>query len=170
MAPHLVGVTARRKRDRGKRCVERGRTRRLILSRSLGSNRDHVPHDLSDNLAPPLTTFYLILDYFYCGKLLMYVITVEFAVKPASVTAFQSAMLKNAQASLASEPGCQQFDVCFSRDDLNACFLYEVYDDRAAFDAHLAMAHFKSFDAEVAPMLDGKVVKIFELVQDRVLK
>jgi (4S)-4-hydroxy-5-phosphonooxypentane-2,3-dione isomerase len=100
----------------------------------------------------------------------MYVVTVEFAVKPASVTAFRSAMLKNAKASLDDEPGCRQFDVCFSADDPNACFLYEVYDDRAAFDAHLAMAHFKSFNAEVAPMLDSKVVKIFELVQGTVLK
>ena len=100
----------------------------------------------------------------------MYVVTVEFAVKPDSVAAFRPAMLKNAQASLDDEPGCRQFDVCFGKDDPNACFLYEVYDDRAAFDAHLGMAHFKSFDAEVAPMLDGKVVKIFELVQGTVLK
>jgi autoinducer 2-degrading protein len=100
----------------------------------------------------------------------MYVVTVEFAVKPASITTFRSAMLKNAKASLDDEPGCRQFDVCFSTNDLNVCFLYEVYDDHAAFDAHLAMAHFKSFDAEVAPMLDGKVVKIFELVQGTVLK
>jgi (4S)-4-hydroxy-5-phosphonooxypentane-2,3-dione isomerase len=100
----------------------------------------------------------------------MYVVTVEFAVKQGSTDAFRPAMLKNAKASLDDEPGCRQFDVCFSQDDPGACFLYEVYDDRAAFDAHLGMVHFKSFDAEVAPMLDGKVVKIFELVQGTVLK
>ncbi|MDG2283916.1 MAG: putative quinol monooxygenase [Alphaproteobacteria bacterium] len=100
----------------------------------------------------------------------MYVVIVEFTVKPASVGAFRPAMLKNAKASLDDEPGCKQFDVCFGQDDPNACFLYEVYDDRAAFDAHLGMAHFKSFDAEVAPMLDAKVVKTFELVQGTVLK
>jgi autoinducer 2-degrading protein len=100
----------------------------------------------------------------------MYVVTVEFTVKPDFVTAFQPAMLKNAKVSLDDESGCRQFDVCFSQDDPGACFLYEVYDDRAAFDAHLGMEHFKSFDAEVAPMLDAKVVKIFELVQGTVLK
>ncbi|MBL6600595.1 MAG: antibiotic biosynthesis monooxygenase [Alphaproteobacteria bacterium] len=99
----------------------------------------------------------------------MYVVTVEFAVKSASVAAFRPAMLKNAKASLEDEPGCRQFDVCFSPDDPGACFLYEVYDDRAAFEAHLAMAHFKSFDAEVAPMLDSKAVKTYELVQGTVL-
>lgn len=100
----------------------------------------------------------------------MYVVTVEFTVKPGSVAAFRPAMLKNAKASLEDEPGCRQFDVCFAKDNPGACFLYEVYDDRAAFDAHLAMAHFKTFDAEVAPMLEAKVVKTWELVQGTVLK
>ena len=104
------------------------------------------------------------------GVISMYVVTVEFSVKPGSVTAFHPAMLKNAKASLEGEPGCRQFDVCFGHDAPGVCFLYEVYDDRAAFDAHLGMPHFKSFDAEVAPMLDNKVVKIFELVQGSVLK
>jgi len=99
----------------------------------------------------------------------MYVVTVEFVVKPDAVAAFRPAMLKNAKASLEDEPGCWQIDVCFSQDDPGACFLYEVYDDRAAFDAHLAMPHFKSFDAEVAPMLASKVVKTYELVQGTVL-
>jgi (4S)-4-hydroxy-5-phosphonooxypentane-2,3-dione isomerase len=104
------------------------------------------------------------------GVIAMYVVTVEFTVKPESVPTFRPAMLKNAKASLETEPGCRQFDVCFGHDDHGVCFLYEVYDDRAAFDVHLSMPHFKSFDAEVAPMLDNKVVKIFELVQGTVLK
>ncbi len=39
------------------------------------------------------------------------------------------------------------------------CFLYEKYDDRAAFDRHLASAHFKSFDATVAPWVVSKDVQ-----------
>ena len=58
-------------------------------------------------------------------------------------------MLENARASLNDEPGCHQFDVCFAADDPGRCFLYEVYTDRGAFDAHLGMAHFKAFDAKV---------------------
>ncbi|MEM7522936.1 MAG: antibiotic biosynthesis monooxygenase [Pseudomonadota bacterium] len=38
-------------------------------------------------------------------------------------------------------------------------FLYEVYDDAAAFDAHLASDHFKDFDAAVAPMVAAKTVR-----------
>ena len=99
----------------------------------------------------------------------MYVVTVEFGIKPESVAAFRPAMLENAKASVTDEPGCRQFDVCFDTEDPSKCFLYEVYDDRAAFEVHLAMAHFKSFDAAVAPMLDSKLVKIWELVQGSVL-
>lgn len=39
-----------------------------------------------------------------------------------------------------------------------AVFLYERYDDRAAFEAHLASTHFKTFDAMVAPCLEAKTV------------
>ena len=38
-------------------------------------------------------------------------------------------------------------------------FLYEVYDDRAAFDAHLSTPHFKSFDAATAGMIRSKKVR-----------
>jgi autoinducer 2-degrading protein len=38
-------------------------------------------------------------------------------------------------------------------------FLYEVYDDRAAFDAHLSAPHFKSFDAATAGMIRSKKVR-----------
>ena len=99
----------------------------------------------------------------------MYVVTVEFAIKSEHAEGFRPAMLENARASLADEPGCRQFDVCFDTDDPGKCFLYEVYDDRAAFEAHLSMAHFQSFDAHVAPMLDAKVVKTFELAQGKEL-
>jgi quinol monooxygenase YgiN len=37
-------------------------------------------------------------------------------------------------------------------------FLYELYDDEAAFAAHLETPHFKAFDREVAPWVVGKVV------------
>ncbi|UPW18654.1 antibiotic biosynthesis monooxygenase [Agarivorans sp. TSD2052] len=36
-------------------------------------------------------------------------------------------MLENAQASLAQEEGCLQFDVCLSTEQDNIVYLYEVY-------------------------------------------
>lgn len=50
-----------------------------------------------------------------------------------------------------NEPGCHRFDVWTEHGQPGGVFLYETYDDRAAFDAHLASDHFLAFDAEVAP-------------------
>ena len=38
-------------------------------------------------------------------------------------------------------------------------FTYEVYNDRAAFDAHLSAPHFKSFDAATAGMIRSKKLR-----------
>ncbi len=92
----------------------------------------------------------------------MYVITVVFKVIPSHADEFAIAMIENARASLETEPGCHQFDVGFAPDDPATCFLYELYTDKSAFETHLAAAHFKSFDAKVAPWLESKAVQAYE--------
>ncbi len=88
----------------------------------------------------------------------MYVVTVTFRIHPGQMDGFLPLMQANAATSRAQEPGCHQFDICRDGDEI---FLYEVYDDRAAFDAHLQSAHFKEFDAAVADMIAEKNVKLF---------
>jgi (4S)-4-hydroxy-5-phosphonooxypentane-2,3-dione isomerase len=92
----------------------------------------------------------------------MYVVIVDFKIKPERLAEFMPRMLDNARASRETEPGCRVFDVCVDPKEKTKVFLYEVYDDRAAFDAHLATAHFKRFDAAVAPMVASKAVRILE--------
>lgn len=92
----------------------------------------------------------------------MYVIVVDFTIRPERLAEFMPLMLENARASRETEPGCRVFDVCVDPKEKSSVFLYEVYDDRAAFDAHLAAAHFKRFDAAVAPMVASKAVRILE--------
>lgn len=83
----------------------------------------------------------------------MYVVVVEFTIDPPRWDEFLPLMLENARRSREGEPGCRQFDVCVDEARPNVVFLYEIYDDRAAFDAHLAAPHFKSFAAATAPMI-----------------
>jgi quinol monooxygenase YgiN len=90
----------------------------------------------------------------------MYVVVVDFTIHPAHVDAFRAAMIDNARASREHEPGCRQFDVCVDPVDPARVFLYELYDDRAAFDAHLASAHFRDFDALVAPWVAAKAARM----------
>jgi len=89
----------------------------------------------------------------------MLIVTVEFEVDPKHVHEFRSAMMRQASDSLESESACRQFDVCFAADQETRCFLYEQYDDRAAFDAHLQTNHFRQFDQTVAPWVVRKTVK-----------
>jgi len=91
----------------------------------------------------------------------MYVVTVEFIIKREHAGAFLQEMVANARASREREPGCRQFDVCAAPDDPAALFLYELYADRAAFDAHLATPHFRAFDATVGPWIERKTVHTY---------
>ena len=88
-----------------------------------------------------------------------HVIAVVFVPKPAHRAEFRSAIIENATASRTLEPGCRQFDVCESVDG-SEIFLYEIYDDEAAFQAHLATDHYKRFNARTTPWVaDKRIVK-----------
>ena len=98
----------------------------------------------------------------------MYVVTVAFEIRPEVAAAFLSLVLENAGKSLAEEPGCLRFDVCRDEapDDTppTRIFLYEIYRDRGAFDAHLASAHFQSFAAATRPMVASKQFASWQLL------
>lgn len=94
----------------------------------------------------------------------MFVVVVFFEAKKEYTSVFRSAVLTQARNSLDNEPGCRQFDVSEDPLDANAFFLYEVYDDEAAFKLHTETPHFKTFDATVGPMTASKRVLTYELI------
>lgn len=94
----------------------------------------------------------------------MYVVCVEFEIKPGSVADFRAAMLEQARNSLEREPGCRYFDVAEARDSRPVFFLYELYDTEAAFKLHLDSQHFRDFDARVKPWIERKSVSIFDRI------
>ena len=94
----------------------------------------------------------------------MLVVTVDFVVAPGFIDAFRAEMLSNARASRLHEPGCRRFDVAFSDEDRSKVFLYELYDDRAAFEAHQKTEHFRQFDASTSAWVISKVARTFRLV------
>lgn len=75
-----------------------------------------------------------------------FVVIAEFEVKPGLMPAFLAAALDDARHSVADEPGCRQFDVV-RPDEGDRVLFYEVYDSRAAFDAHLETPHLARFRA-----------------------
>jgi len=94
----------------------------------------------------------------------MYVVLVEFVLRPEHVKDFRPVMLANARASLEKEPGCQRFDVCSDPSDAGKILLYELYTDRTAFEAHLAAPHYLEFDAITKPWVECKTVSFWELM------
>jgi (4S)-4-hydroxy-5-phosphonooxypentane-2,3-dione isomerase len=93
------------------------------------------------------------------------VLVVEFRIKPAHVDAFDIAIRANAQLSVNTEPGCRQFDVCRDPADPTLFFLYEVYDDEAAMQAHLHSPHFLQMNAATASWVEAKRVRTLRRTQ-----
>lgn len=75
---------------------------------------------------------------------------VEFKVKPEFVDDFARAMRENATSALENEPGCLFFDVCRDPADPSLFFLYELYEDDDAIQAHQHSKHYRKF-AELSP-------------------
>ena len=88
----------------------------------------------------------------------MQALVVEFRIKPAHVEAFALAIVDNARASRDTESGCRQFDVCRDPADAGVFFLYELYDDEAAVQAHLQSAHFMQFAQATAAWVERKTI------------
>ena len=91
----------------------------------------------------------------------MLVIAVEFNIKPAHTDQFREAILKHAHNSLTKEEGCRQFDVCYAKDDPTSCFLYEKYDDEAAFEVHKSTDYFAQVGTDIEPWLESKELKMW---------
>lgn len=88
-----------------------------------------------------------------------FVLIAELQVKPDAVEKFVPLILANAQASVAKEPGCLQFDVTQQADDPTKFALYEVYADAAAFEAHGKGPHVQEFFAAAKDMIVGRGVR-----------
>jgi len=88
----------------------------------------------------------------------MQALVVEFRIQPAFAEAFAAAIVDNARASRDTEPGCRQFDVCRDAADPGLFFLYEIYADEGAVQAHLESEHFRHFSAATAAWVADKRV------------
>ena len=93
----------------------------------------------------------------------MFVVCVEFEIEPGQTDVFMAAVRTNAEQSFNQEVGCQQFDVCQDRQFPNSVFLYEVYDDEAAFETHKLTQHYGAFNQAIAGMVVNKSIRFLNL-------
>jgi len=93
-----------------------------------------------------------------------FAITVVFDLVSGQRDRFLKLVKENAATSVNVEPGCHRFDVLLPEAE-DRVVLYEIYNDRAAFDAHLATSHFKVFDRATKDLVKGKAVTSFTLFE-----
>lgn len=97
-----------------------------------------------------------------------FVITVDFVLKPGAMAAFRKLIDRNARDSCADEPGCRRFDVLTPREgaDPDIIALYEIYDDRDAFEAHKRAPHFLAFRDAVKPLVRRQTVTEWDTAEN----
>jgi autoinducer 2-degrading protein len=88
----------------------------------------------------------------------LYVNAVDLDIVPAERDNYLAAIKENSEAAI-QEPGCRQFDILVLADDPNHLFLYEVYDNEAAFKTHRASEHFKKYAGLTATMVAKRVTR-----------
>jgi len=88
----------------------------------------------------------------------LYINAVDLDIVPAERDNYLAAIKENSLAAI-QEPGCRQFDVLALADDPNHLFLYEVYDNEAAFKTHRASEHFKKYATVTANMVAKRVTR-----------
>jgi (4S)-4-hydroxy-5-phosphonooxypentane-2,3-dione isomerase len=82
----------------------------------------------------------------------LHIHAVDYDIVPGQVDNFLAALKENGAASV-KEPGCREFDIAVSEKDPNHVFIFEVYDNAAAAQAHTATEHFKKYKETTKDMV-----------------
>jgi len=72
----------------------------------------------------------------------MFAVVVNFKINPGRMEPFLGHIRVNAASSLRDEPGCHRFDIWTDPARPDEVFLYELYENEVAFEAHQKMPHF----------------------------
>ena len=87
----------------------------------------------------------------------MIAVIVDFEASPGKADELREALQTQARNSLEKEPGCRHFDVCQDAENPHVFFLYELYDDAAAVEAHGKTEHYAAFRATIDPIVETRV-------------
>lgn len=84
----------------------------------------------------------------------MYCIIVKNVVKEGARDEYLAAMRPNAKASVENEEGCLVFDVLEAKGEGNTFYLYEIYSNPEALQAHKQTDHY----LESRPLISDLVI------------
>ena len=80
----------------------------------------------------------------------------ELEIDPAQTEAFVAALREVGQASVRSEEGCLALYAVAEKQDPGRVRVFEIYRDRAAYEAHLLTPHFKKFRVATEAMVKSR--------------
>lgn len=83
----------------------------------------------------------------------LYINAVDIDVVPGQIENYLAALKENGAAAVKTEPGCREFNITVSQTDPSHVFIFEVYDNAAALDAHRQTDHFKKYAATTKDMV-----------------
>jgi (4S)-4-hydroxy-5-phosphonooxypentane-2,3-dione isomerase len=87
-----------------------------------------------------------------------YVQLVDYEIAPAELERFVEALKENGAATI-KEAGCLQFDFSQSAKNPNQIFIYEVYENEAAVQAHRNSDHFNKYVAATKDMAINRQIR-----------
>ncbi len=93
----------------------------------------------------------------------LYINAVDLVIVPSEMPKYLEAIKENA-ANAVKEPGCREFNVTVLASNPNHVFLYEVYDNEAALEAHRQTEHFKKYAAVTKNMVADRSVRAMSVV------
>jgi len=93
----------------------------------------------------------------------VYINAVDLVVIPSEMPKFLEAIKENG-ANAVKEPGCREFNITVLANNPNHVFLYEVYDNEAALNAHRQTEHFKKYQAATANMIADRNVRAMSVI------
>ena len=72
-------------------------------------------------------------------------------------------LFRRLTAATRAEPGCRMYQVHRSTTEPRQFFLYELYDDQAALDAHRTAPHFAQYaKGGLFPILESRSPELYE--------
>jgi (4S)-4-hydroxy-5-phosphonooxypentane-2,3-dione isomerase len=93
----------------------------------------------------------------------VYINAVDLVIVPAEMPKFLEAIKENG-ANAVKEPGCREFNITVLASNPNHVFLYEVYDNEAALEAHRQTPHFKKYQAATQGMVADRNVRAMSVI------
>ena|SRR5436309_1842680 len=77
----------------------------------------------------------------------MYIVVVRLEIRPEHRQDFIKAAFQDGHDSNLNEPGTRRFELIQDESNPNRFYLSEVYEDQAAFEAHVNGPYFQAFAA-----------------------